>query len=233
VTNLPLTASLSGKQGQGLAAAVKATIDRRKPTPFDEYSAEVSGLRIGEMVIGSATFLNGKITGAQLGTKLTITIPGDRFNGVADLQFRQVGFSYAGEPANVGERLVREVLNGVNGFDLSLRGWKTDTGFDVALATNLDELFTMRVKAVVGAELAKVEADLRARVNAVVDKKRKEFEAIYASKKAQAEQQLAQVQSLVNEKVSIVDQKKKELEERLDKAKKGALDDAVKKIFKK
>jgi len=233
VTNQPLTASLSGNQGRSLSAALKATIDRRKQTPFDEYTAQVAGLRIAEMAMGSTTFLNGKITGAQLGTALTITIPGDRFEGVADLQFRQVGFSYAGEPSNVGERLVRDVLNGVTGFDMTLRGWKTNSGFDVALKTDLDEQFATRVKAVLGAELAKVEADVRARVNAMVDKKRKEFDALYASKRAQVEQQLAQYQSLVNEKVSLVDQKKKELEERLEKAKKGALDDAVKKLFKK
>jgi hypothetical protein len=47
------------------------------------------------------------------------------------------------------------------------------------------------------------------------------------------EQQLAQYQALVNEKVSLVESKKKELEEKLEKAKKGAIDDAVKKLFKK
>ncbi len=233
VTNLPITAELSASQGRSLSASVEATIDRRKQTPFDEYRAEVSGLGIGEMRIGSEKFLNGKITGARLGTALTVTIPGDRFDGVADLQFRQVAFSYPGEPANLGERLVRDVLSGVNGFDLKLRGWKTDTGFDVALATNLDEQFSARVKAVLGAELAKIEADLRDRVNAIIDKKRKEFEVLYTAKKAQVEQQLAQYQSLVTEKISLVDAKKKELEERLEKAKKGALDEAVKRIFKK
>ena len=233
VTNQPLTVKLSGRQGHTLSAALGATIDRRKQTPFDEYKAEVSGITLSGVAIGSEKFLNGKITGARLGTQLTVSIPGDRFNGVADLQFRQVEFSYAGDPANVGERLVRDVLSGVNGFDLNLRGWKTDTGFDVALATDLDEQFSSRVKAVLGAELAKVEAEVRTRVNAIVDKKRKEFDTIYAAKKAQVEQQLAQYQSLVTDKISVVDQKKKELEERLEKVKKGALDEAVKKIFKK
>jgi uncharacterized protein (TIGR03545 family) len=233
VTNLPLTASLSGNQGRSLAASLSAMIDRRKQTPLDQYNAQVSGLKIGEMALGSTSFLNAKMTGAQLGTALTVTIPGDRFEGVADLQFRGVAFRYAGEAANTGERLVREVLNGVTGFDLKLRGWKTDTGFDVALHTDLDEQFTSRVKAVLGAELAKLQADVRARINAVVDKKRKEFESLYAAKKAQVEQQLAQYQSLVTEKASVVDQKKKELEDRLEKVKKGALDDAVKRIFKK
>ena len=56
---------------------------------------------------------------------------------------------------------------------------------------------------------------------------------LYTAKKAQVEQQRAQYQSLVTEKISLVDAKKKELEERLEKAKKGALDEAVKRIFKK
>jgi uncharacterized protein (TIGR03545 family) len=232
-TQLPMTVKLSGTQGGTLSATVEALFDRRKETPNDEYKATLTGIGLSDVVIGSESFLRGKIAGAQLGTEVAVLIPGNRFNGSADLHFRRVGFSYAGAPANVGERLVREVLDGVNGFDVKLRVWKTDSGMDVALATDLDEQFTNRVKAVLGAELNKVQADLRARVNAVIAQKRQEFEALYSARKAQVEQQLAQYQAIVTDKISIVESKKKELEDRLESEKKGKLDDAVKKLFKK
>ena len=232
-TQLPMTVKLSGTQGGTLSATVEALFDRRKETPNDEYKATLTGIGLSDVVIGSESFLRGKIAGAQLGTEVAVLIPGNRLDGSANLHFRRVGFSYAGAPANVGERLVREVLDGVNGFDVKLRVWKTDSGMDVALATDLDEQFTNRVKAVLGAELNKVQADLRARVNAVIAQKRQEFEALYSARKAQVEQQLAQYQAIVNDKISIVESKKKELEDRLENEKKGRIDDAVKKIFKR
>jgi uncharacterized protein (TIGR03545 family) len=232
-THVPLTAKLSGTEGGTISAGLAASIDRRQDVPMDEYTANIAGLRLQNIAIGSESFLKGNISGAQLAAEVNLRIPGDRFDGTANLHFRNVGFTYASDPSNVGERLAREVLNGVNGFEVNLRGWKTDTGFDVALATDLDEQFSTRVRAVLGAELTKVQDNLKARVNAVVAKKRQEFDALYTSRKAQVEQQLAQYQSLVNEKVSLVDSKKKELEDKLEKAKKGAIDDAVKKLFKK
>jgi len=232
-TQLPMTVNLSGTQGGTLSATVGALFDRRKEIPNDEYKATLTGIGLSDVAIGSESFLKGKITGAQLGTEVAVLIPGDRLDVSANMHFRRVRFSYGGAPANVGERLVREVLDGVDGFDVKLRTWKTDSGMDVALATNLDEQFTNRVKAVLGAELTKVQADLRARVNAVISKKRQEFEALYAARKSQVEQQLAQYQSIVNDKISLVDSKKKELEDRLEKEKKGRIDDAVKKLFKK
>ncbi len=209
VTGLPMTVQLSGTQSGKVSATLGALMDRRKQTPLDEYKAGITGIGISDIGIGSESFLKGKITGSQLAAEVTVSIPGDRFDGSANLHFRQVGFSYAGAPAHIGERLVRDVLDGVNGFDLKLRGWKTDTGFDVALATDLDALFIGRVKAVLGAELNKAQAELRARVNAIIAKKRQEFETVYNARKAEVEQQLAQYQALVNEKISIVETKKK------------------------
>jgi uncharacterized protein (TIGR03545 family) len=232
-TQLPMTVKLSGTQGGKISGTVGALFDRRKEIPNDEYKATIEGIGLSDVAIGSESFLKGKITGAQLATEVSVLVPGDKFDGSADLHFRRVGFSYAGAPANVGERLVREVLGGVTGFDVKLRGWKTDSGMDIALATNLDEQFANRVKAVLGAELTKAQADLRARVNAVIAQKRQEFEAIYNARKAQVEQQLAQYQAIVNDKISLVESKKKELEDRLEKEKKGKIDDAVKKLFKK
>ena len=124
-------------------------------------------------------------------------------------------------------------LNGVSGFDVDLRLWNSAEGFKMALATDLDEQFSARVKAVLGAELAKLQNELKAKVNGIIAEKRKEFEKIYNAKKAEAEARLAQYTAMVTEKVAMVDAKKKELEDQLEKAKKGKIDDAVRKLFKK
>ena len=232
-TGLPITVELTGARGSGVKAAFSALFDRRKDEPLDEYRASITGVPLAGFAIGSQDFLPATITGAKLGTAVEVRIPGRSFNATTHVGFRSMTIAYAAPVKNVGERLAREVLAGVTGFDVDLRLWNSPEGFKMALATDLDEQFSARVKAVLGAELAKLQNELKAKVNAVIAEKRKEFEKVYNAKKAEAEQKLAQYTAIVNEKIAMVDAKKKELEAQLEKAKKGAVEDAVRKLFKK
>jgi hypothetical protein len=207
--------------------------DRRKDEPFDQYKASITGVPMAGFALGSPDFLPATITGATLGTSVDVTIPGSSFNAQTHLGFRSMTISYSAPEKNIGERLAREVLDGVKGFDVDLRLWNSAEGFKMALSTDLDEQFSARVKAVLGAELTKLQNELKAKVNGIIAEKRKEFEKIYNAKKAEAEQKLAAYQAIVNEKVAMVDAKKKELEDQLEKAKKGTVNDALKKLFKK
>ncbi len=233
ITGLPLTVDLTGARGSGVKATLGAFFDRRKEEPLDEYRASITGVPLAGFAIGSQDFLPATITGAKLGTAVEVRIPGSSFDAKTHLGFRTMTIAYAAPAKNVGERLAREVLGGVSGFDVDLRLWNSAEGFKMALATDLDEQFSARVKAVLGAELAKLQNELRAKVNGIIAQKRAEFDKLYAAKKAEAEQKLAQYTAIVNDKVAMVDAKKKELEAQLEKAKKGGVEDAVKKLFKK
>ena len=200
VTRMPLTVDLKGSRGTTVHATLAALFDRRRSEPLDEYKAEITGVPLASFAIGREDFLPATITGATLGTAVTLKIPGQSFDAKTNLDFRTMAISYATAPSNVGERLAREVLDGVNGFDVDLRLWNSPEGFKAALATDLDEQFASRVKAVIGAELTKLQADIRGRVNVFVNAKRKEFEAIYTAKRAQAEKVLAEYQAAVQRK---------------------------------
>lgn len=233
VTGQPMSIDLSATRGKTVRATLAALFDRRKEEPYDRYRATMTGVPLAGFAIGSPDFLPATITGATLNTGLQVEIPGRMFDARTELGFRTMSISYAAPAANIGERLAREVLDGVKGFDVDLRLWNSAEGFKMALATDLDDQFAARVKAVLGAELAKLQAELRAKVNGVIAEKRREFEAVYAAKRAEAEKKLAEYQAIVTEKIAMVDAKKKELEDRLEKEKKGKVDDAVKKLFKR
>ncbi len=233
VTGQPLTVDLKGSRGTTVSASIAALFDRRQDEPLDQYRADIAGVPLASFNIGSPDFLPATISEAKLATALTVNIPGNGFDARTELGFRNMSIAYAKDPANVGERLAREVLDGVKGFDVSLRLWNTSEGFKSALATDLDDQFAARVKAVLGAELTKIQNDIRAKVTAIINGKRREFEALYAAKRADVEKRLAEYQAIVNEKTGLLEAKKKELNDRLESIKKGSIDNAVKKIFKR
>ena len=233
VTGLPMTAALDGSRGTDLVLALKALFDRTKDLPLDEYHGTVSGIRLAEVKLGRSDFLPSSISEAHVASGIDISIPGTRFDGRMKAQFRNLTMKFGSEPRSVGERIARQVLQGVHGFDVTLRLWNTQHAFDMAFATDLDDQFARGLKDALGAELTRLEGEIRGKVEARVAEKRKEFEALYTAKRQEAEKQLAAYQKLVNDNLAIVDAKKAELTAQLEKQKKGLLDDAVNKLFKK
>jgi hypothetical protein len=111
--------------------------------------------------------------------------------------------------------------------------WNTSGPLDVALSTDLDDQLAARTKKVIGDELAKLQNDIRTRVNQVIADKRAEFESIFNQKKEDALSQLRSYESLVNQNLSLLDGKKKDLNARVEQTKKKGLEDALKGLFKK
>jgi uncharacterized protein (TIGR03545 family) len=233
VTGVPMTASFEGTKGTSMTMQVSALIDRRKEVPLDEYRAQATGIPLAAFELGKSDFLPSKISHALLNTDVAVTIPGNRFDATASLGFHQLNLEFAVEPRNLGERLARTVLQGVSAFDAGLRLWNKEEGADVAFTTDLDDQFARGIKGALGAELTRIQNEIKEKVDAKLSEKRKEFEAFYAQKRDQVQKQIDVYQNLIKEKTDLLDSKKKELEARLEKEKKGALDNLMKGIFKK
>ncbi len=229
VTGVPLTADLEAAEGGGRQLTLGALIDRTKDEPFDEFRARLAGVPLAEFTLGNADFLQGTINDAKLTSDVKITVPGNRFDATATFDLNNIKLTFAGDAKNTIERLVREVLQGVSGFDASLRLWNTGGPFDVAFRTNLAAQIAGRVQAVLGAEFAKLQNELRAKFDKEIAAKRQEFEKFYAAKKQEIDSQLNAYQSLVTDKLAMVEAKKKEL---TDQQKKGGLDNLLKGIGK-
>jgi uncharacterized protein (TIGR03545 family) len=233
VTGVPLTVSLEGVEGGGRSFTLRAKFDRTKSTPFDEYAATLSGVPLSEFSLGSANFLNAKLKDARMASSINIIVPGNSFDATTKLTLSHYTLAFSGESSGVLERIIREVLQGINEFVVSLRLWNSGGKFDIAFVTDLDDKIAQRATSVMGAELAKIQNDLKAKFDSKIAEKRDEVTRLVEEKKKAVESQLAQYQSLVQEKLGIVDAKKKELTERLEKEKKGKVNDLLKGILKK
>jgi len=133
-------------------------------------------------------------------------------------------------PRNDVERIVRSILESVRGFHLDVRFWNTNGKLDVALATDLDDQIAARTKQVIGEEVARLEREVRAKIDEKIAEKRKEFEKIYEQKKAEVEGRIREYETLINEKIAMVEAKKKELQDRIEAEKNKQVNDAKKKV---
>jgi uncharacterized protein (TIGR03545 family) len=233
VTHVPLTIALKGVEGGGRAFTLNGMIDRTKDVPYDEYSATLNGVPLSAFSLGKSDFLAAKVTDARMNSSVQVKVPGSSFDARTGITLSRFRLAYAAEPKNALERIVRDVLQSIDAFEVQLRLWTTGGKFDLALSTDLDDKIAAKVQAVLGAELTKLQNSLKAKFDATIAAKRAEVEKLVATKKADVERQLATYQALVNDKIAMVDGKKKELTDKLEKEKKGKVNDLLKGIMKK
>jgi uncharacterized protein (TIGR03545 family) len=233
ITHVPLTASLSGLEGKGRAFSLKATLDRTKDIPYDAYAATLNGVPLAAFDLGGAGFLGATMTNARMNSSVRVEVPGSNFDAVTTMTLSNFTIRFAREPRNILERIVMEVFHDIQTFQVGLHLWTSGKGFDIAFSTDLDEKISAKAQAVLGAELAGVQNELKAKLTNAIAGKRAEVVKLIADKKAEVEKNLGAVQTLLNDKLSLVNGKKKELTDRLAKENQGKVEDLLKGIIKK
>lgn len=233
LTGLPLTVKLEGNQSNIRRINLSAFIDRRKDIPFDEYDASLTGVPVGSFSIGRSDFLPANISDGRMSASVSIKVPGSSFDSRIDFNLAGIKMNYAADPKNEIEKIVRRVLDGIKGLNVSLSLWNTSGNMDVAISTDLDEQISARVMQVLGEELTKIQNNLRAKFDDFVTKKQKEFENFYAEKKSDIENRLNINLASLNGNLEIIQQKKKELTDKLEKEKAGFIEKNLKDLFKK
>ena len=232
LSGFPLTVALAASRAGGSAYTINASFDRRPDVPVDSYHITATNLPAGDVAFGQSDFVPSRITKAIVNASADATVPGNRFDANVKLVFRDMALTFDRPPQNDVERITRDVLTSITGFNVMLRMWNTGGALDAALSTDLDDQLAARTKKVIGDELAKLQDEIRGRVNKVIAEKRAEFDKIFNQKKGEALAQLGSYESLVNQNLSSLDSKKKDLNARIEQAKKKGLQDVLKGVFK-
>jgi uncharacterized protein (TIGR03545 family) len=240
IIGLPLTVVLSSSRAHGAFFTFDASFDRRPDVPIDNYEVTVRRIGVNNLQFGQADFVPSKITHAVADIAARVSVPGNRFDSNLKLDFHDLALVFDRPPRNDVERIARDVLSSILAFNVQLRIWNTAGGLDLAVTTDLDDQLAARTKKVVGDELARLQYEIRAKVYQRIAEKRAEFEKFFDQKKEEVFARVKAYESLVNEKIAMVDTKKKELQARVEQEKKKQsdtvkkkLEDAVKGLFKK
>jgi uncharacterized protein (TIGR03545 family) len=240
ITGFPLTVTLSGSRAHGAFFTFDASFDRRSDVPMDNYEVNVRQIAVRDLEFGQADFVPSKITHAVANAAARVSVPGNRFDSNLNLAFHDLALAFGRPPRNDVERVARDVLSSILAFNVQLRTWNTAGGLDLAVTTDLDDQLAARTRKVVGDELARLQSEIRAKVYQRIAEKRAKFDRLFNQKKEEVLVRARAYESLVNEKIAIVDGKKKELQARVEQEKrkqtdaaKKKLEDAVKGLFKK
>lgn len=111
--------------GDNLSSTFHGVFDRRKDVPYDKYLVNAAGIALGDFTIGRVDFLPSRITRSTARAEIAVGIAGPTFDSKLSMHFANATFEYDRPPKNDVERIVRDVLQAVNRFDVSLKLWNT------------------------------------------------------------------------------------------------------------
>jgi uncharacterized protein (TIGR03545 family) len=229
ITGYPITVDLMATKGQRTTLALGASFDRTKDLAVDKYKADLTGLPVKQMGFGRSDFLPTRVIDAVADASINVVVPGNQFDSNTKIALANMKLIFEREPSGMVERIVRDVLSSITGFNVNLRMWRNENKFDIAFSTDLDDQLAARTKQVIGAELAKIQADLKNKLNAKIAEKRAELEKLFNEKKEMVTARVKEYENQVNEKLAMVEGKKKEIENRIEQEKKKKTDEAGKK----
>lgn len=240
ITGVPLTVDLHATRGGTVTMGMNFLFDRTKAESYDRYAINITGVPITAMTIGRSDFLPSKITNAKLDAGVTVEIPGSGFESRADVKVYNFTVVFEKTPKTIVERVVHDVLSPINRFSALVRMWKNEQKFDMAFETDLDDQLLSRTKQVIGAEIARIQAEVRNKINATIASKRNEVEKLYAEKREAVLAKVKEYETMLNEKLAFIENKKKEIEQRIEDEKnkqtgaaKKKAEDALKGLFRK
>ncbi|MBM4167862.1 MAG: TIGR03545 family protein [Ignavibacteria bacterium] len=230
LTGKPISALIRGTKGNRMRLEIGASLDRRGNHPLDQYRATISGIPMGEMKIGRASFLPSRITQSDLAINAAVTVPGRTFDAQTTVSFREVRLVFEQSPRNTVERLARDVLDRVRNFDTHLRAWNTEGRMKIHFSTDLDNELYEQTKRVLGEELNRIQNEIRSKVNQKIAEKRQEVERVFEEKKQEALARIREYENLLGERLALVETKKRELEKHIEEEKAKGIDAAKKKL---
>ena len=228
VTGVPTTVRLTGDKAGRTTFLFDASLDRRGDTSLDRFRVAMLGIPVGQLPLGRSEFLPTKITESLADVNTQILVPSGKIDATTKITFRNIHLVFDRQPRNAVERIARDVLEQIKTFFLSLRLWNTSGPMDVAFASDLDDQIAARARKVIGDEIAKIQNDIRAKVNARIAAKRQEVTRLIDQKKREVLSRINEYENQLKQRVAQVQAKEKELEKRVEDEKKKQTE-AVKK----
>lgn len=228
----PAKIDLSGQDEKQVAVSLNGEFNYLGEKPKEQFTARYSNFSLKNGRLSPSSLVPYQIQGGTGSITARLDIEAKRIRSEISYAAEAIRFDFesAGSPKDRLESLIRTALQSTNQINATAIVENTDGPLKIRVRSNLDNLFLDAVKSTISKEVAEARAKIKNEVEQRVNEKKEEVREFVTSKKEELTAKFDQYEKEITGKLAIVEQKRKELEERKKELGKGLLDKAKDKI---
>lgn len=228
----PTTLKLDGTKADGAGLDIGALFNYVDSLPKENYNVTLKGMPLAGVELSDSPLMPYEVKQGKGALTAALNFEKDAFTGSIGFIASEIKFDYGNKkPKNDAERIIRSVLDGTStvSFDAKLKGKGDNLKFTVD--SNLDKLISSKLKSILSGEVESAKKKLIAEVDRRIDPYKRKMEALVSEKQDELQKQMDSLQKQADEKLKYAQDKKKEIEKRIEDEKKkqqNKVEDAIK-----
>jgi len=227
--NKPTSLKIEGSKGQR-QLKLTALFDYRHKRPEENFHlAYLNFPIINTSVLQSPSF-KVKIKTGSASLKSDFNLKGNQINGEIAFTMQNMQLAKSNTGKALVYRLIGDALANTPKWMIKARLQGNFDDLKLNMHSNLDDLLAQQLRRQVGKELQKQEQRLKEKINAELQPRLKELNALRVKQEAALRVRIKQYDQQIQEQLAEINQKKKEIEQRIEKEKKKLGKDALKKL---
>ncbi len=224
------------KKVAGNAYRLKGTADHRGEVACDSLWVTAANFALGDIKLKKSKYFPQSIEAKKGNVTLTGFFIGEKINLKLNLDVSPVKFNFGEAKKDKISQIIQEVIAGVNNVTLmaQLSGEKSD--YKMRMNSNLDQLLSDQIKQTIAKNLQQAQQLIENYVQAEIAKQREKVEALIDKNQKAIYAKINDAKMVIEKKTDEFENKKKELEARIEQEKKKLEDQAKNKLrdmFKK
>ncbi len=230
----PLTFVLQASLPKSRAYAITGRFDHTNDVAEDRIEVKASGVRFGKIDLPVRPYLPVKVDMNRGNLSADLNLVGDDFAFNINLTASSVKFLFANEAGNIDviSKATRSVFDSIDKLQISAGISGRIDNPKLNIRSNVDEILARRVQALIGESVRAARTEIRNRVTSMTESKKQALSAFINKNRQEITGQLDQIQKDVDEKLAVIEEKRKKIEKKIEKEKKKGIN-KLKDIFKR
>ena len=235
IIGVPTKADIKGSRKDGAAVTLSGELNYLEQSPLEQFSVTMDKIPLNNVKFPDSKFLPDNLSGGHAAVKANFLADGDELNGTLDFVANELSMAFYSEASDPLQQTVRGIFERAKTIDVNSKLQSTSDRTQFSVNSNLDDLFSKEIEAIVGKELEKARTAIEDKVASEVGDVKATFDDFVAEKTVFFEAEMRRYENLLAEQVELVEGKKAHLEKRIEEDKKKAqksVEDEAKKRLK-
>lgn len=230
----PLTFALQGQLPKSKAYAINGKFDHTTDVAKDRIEIKASGVRFGKIDLPERPYLPVKIDANRGNLSADLNLIGNEFAFNVNLFASPVKFHFGQLTGNnnVISKVTRSVFASIEQLQISAGISGRIDNPKLKISSNVDDVLARRIQAMIGESASEAKAEIQTRLTAMTEPKKQELTAFVNRNQKQITGEIDLIKNKVDEKLAVIDEKRKEIEKKIEQEKKKGIE-KLKGIFKK